>query len=176
MSMPISEEELISTIKHSSLSTLLVEGKSDMRIYLWLEKNYKRPLHLDVLSCNGRKLLLSVFNRRGEFVDKKVAFLADKDMWLFSGVPSVYKDIVFTHGYSIENDILASHTVDFLFETEEKNEFEVLCSELCKWFAFEVEEHLAGRECYLDVNVNQIIQLGCRKLNRNYLRKRRFND
>ena len=35
-----------------------------------------------------------------------VIFVADQDMWFFTGIPEKYRDtIIFTRGYSLENDL-----------------------------------------------------------------------
>jgi hypothetical protein len=96
-------EEIVSLLRHSSVPTILVEGSEDVMVYRWLKQHIK-PLKASAIQCGGREKLLSVYKRRNEFSHIKTAFLADQDMYVFLGIPSDYSDIIWTAGYSIEND------------------------------------------------------------------------
>jgi hypothetical protein len=170
---PLTETEITSLIEHSSLPIILVEGREDMSIYSWLASG-RLPGGVEILPCSGRTTLLGVFERRHEFADKSVAFVADRDMWLFSGVPTCYLDVVWTHGFSVENDVLSSSLVDRLFSASEKEEFRKLARELCIWFAQEVTEYLDGRHAVLDVHINQLIPLKSQTLDPSYSARRRY--
>ena len=74
-----------------------------------------------------------------------VAFVADKDMWLFSGIPSNYDGVIWTDGYSIENDLYAGTELENLLDAEEALEHQQTLNAIVEWFAFEVEECLAGK-------------------------------
>ena len=74
-----------------------------------------------------------------------VAFVADRDMWLFSGIPSNYDGVIWTDGYSIENDLYAGTELENLLDAEEALEHQQLLDAIVEWFAFEVEEYLEGR-------------------------------
>ncbi len=91
---------------------------------------------------------------------RKSWFLADRDMWLYSGIPSEFKEIVFTHGYSIENDVLCCTAVHRLLTADERRRFASTLKQLARWFALEVNEYLAGRAAVVDVHINQIVPLG----------------
>ena len=96
-------EELVAALRRSALPTVVVEGQEDMRIYRWVEERLGSRT-ANVLPAGGREKLFSVFRRRQEFADLPVAFVADRDMWLFSGIPPDYGEILWTQGYSVEND------------------------------------------------------------------------
>ena len=107
--MSYSVEEIISELsKPTALLKVLVEGKDDALVYRYIEGKLNDLISIDnkadVIICGGRLELIEVFESREKFKNTKVVFLADKDMWFFVGVPKDYEDIVFTDGYSIEND------------------------------------------------------------------------
>ena len=118
-------EELVAALRRSALPTVLVEGQEDIRIYRWLEARLGNRA-ANVLPTGGRENLLSIYAKRHEFADLPVAFVADKDMWLFSGVPSDYEEVIWTEGYSIENDLYTDaereNLLENLLDTEEAQE------------------------------------------------------
>jgi hypothetical protein len=138
-------EEIVSLLRHSSVPTILVEGSEDIMVYRWLKQHIK-PLKASAIQCGGREKLLSVYKRRNEFYHLKTAFLADQDMYVFLGIPSDYSDIIWTAGYSIENDIYAGSTkLDDLLDEEERDDYNQLLEKIIEWFAFEVEEYKKGK-------------------------------
>jgi len=120
-SLPTTADEMVSYLKSSSLPTILVEGRDDEMIYDWLEERFSSH-NAFVLPCGGRTVLLAVYERRGEFSNKKTAFLADRDIWLFTAIPPEYLDIVWTEGYSIENDLYAGTNLEVLLDSDEASE------------------------------------------------------
>ena len=97
-------EEIISTLQHSSLPTVITEGKDDIIVYRKLEDAFL-DINISVLAVNGRSCLLELFKRRYEIRSpNKLAFIADRDHWIFTGIPTAYKanNLFFTHGYSVE--------------------------------------------------------------------------
>lgn len=138
----LSIDEIVSAIKHSRLITILVEGKSDLEVYRWLE-SYLSDQNVDVLQCGGRSRLFDIFERRNEFSKNNVIFIADRDMWLFTSIPEKYqKEIFFTQGYSLENDVYSIGIMAKLLEADEAKSFQQVIGELSKWFAFEIEGYL----------------------------------
>ena len=175
-SLEMTPEELVQTLRRSSLPTILVEGRDDMTVYRWMEFCDSSDM-MNIMPCFGRKSLLEVFERRNEFNQISCAFVADRDMWLFTKAPDEYDEVIFTKGYSIENDLLdGSTTVISLFTQEERSEFDVLCDALAKWFAFEVEQYRRG-ECYfVDIHPNRLIPLRSTELNMRALSHRSFRE
>lgn len=159
----MTEEEIVGFLKHSSLPCVLVEGKDDMSFYSWYSGNHMPPGAF-FFPCGGRDILFSVFHRRHEYRSNKVAFLADRDMSLFSGIPAEFNEIVFTHGYSIENDVLCCTAINRLMTANERMQFDSILKELAKWFSFEVNEHLSGRIAKVDIHINQLLQPGAKTL------------
>lgn len=147
MSLPrLSIDELIATIKRSNLPTILVEGKSDASIYRWIEESIG-TFNGNIIPCGGKDVVFELYRRRNEFKESKVLFLADKDMWLFTALPGEYDDIIWTNGYSIENDLFSGgYSIERLFDKDEKKEFDKTLKSISKWFAFEVEKFIKGEQ------------------------------
>jgi hypothetical protein len=149
-------DELVATLKHSRLATVLVEGDDDLIVYRWIEEKIG-VINASVLSCNGRNNLLAVYERRSEFLHLKTVFVADKDMWIFTTIPAEYSDnIVWTTGYSIENDLYAGANIERLLNSSEKNGYNELVKNVTKWFAFEVEQYRNNLTWKIDFHPNQI--------------------
>ncbi|WLQ17478.1 DUF4435 domain-containing protein [Hahella aquimaris] len=156
------------------LPTVLVEGEDDKTVYRYIEEKFG-DLDIDILPCFGRDALLKVFKRKEEYEGSKVAFVADKDMWYFTGIPEEYKEnIIFSYGYSIENDLYVREIFEKLLEKEEKELYIGLIKELSKWFAFEVERYRNTGECLCDIHVNQVVPDF--ELNKEYLEKVGFSE
>jgi len=153
----LSENEMVSYLKKTSLPTILVEGKDDLSVYnRYLESKISSE-DVDVLPCQGRITLLKVFERREEFKYSKVVFVADQDMWFFVGIPKEYNaKIIFTNGYSLENDLYIESQFNQLLDEKEITDFYNLIKELSIWFAFEVERYIKTGLSQCDFTVYQI--------------------
>ena len=152
-------DELVAALGRSQLPTVIVEGQVDIQIYRWIEESISNR-KVDVQSAGGRNNLLLVYKRRNEFARLPVAFVADRDLWLFSGIPPDYPDIIWTEGYSIENDLYAGANLENLLNVDEVDEHRQVLEAIIEWFAFEVEEHLAGREARVATGCNRVVPLG----------------
>jgi hypothetical protein len=149
-------DELVSTLKHSSLATVLVEGDDDLIVYRWIEEKIG-VINANVLPCNGRNNLLAVYKRKNEFSHLNTVFVADKDMWVFTTIPAEYNDnIVWTTGYSIENDLYTGANIEKLFSSSQKNGYNELVKNVTKWFAFEVEQYRNNLPWKIDFHPKQI--------------------
>jgi hypothetical protein len=149
------EAEILETLKRSSLPTVVVEGTGDLRIYRWIESRLGN-LGADLLPVNGRDKLLSLYRRRTEIGALAVSWLADRDMWVFGALPDEYVGVIFTSGYSIENDVYVDAKVEDLLNKQERAEHASLLSEVIKWMAFEVEMFRDGREHRIASHINQV--------------------
>lgn len=167
-------DEIVASLKNTSLPTVLVEGRDDMTIYRWIEDRLGTQ-KANVLPCGNRDKLFAVYKRQTEFRHLKCAFLADRDMWLFDTTCSKYGSIVFTKGYSIENDVLdGSHVADLLSSSEQKA-FQDTAASLSQWFAFEVQEYRAGRPYFVHVHPDQVVPPGGTALDPSFLAKRGYS-
>jgi hypothetical protein len=137
MTMPtpkMTESEIISYLTKTSLPTILVEGEADAGIYRWLESQLG-IFSGSFLICSGRDVLLSIYRRRGTFPHGKIAWLADLDMWRYSSPPTDLAGIIFTTGYSIENDLYAGSDIESLLEPAEQSQHAQLLRVICRWCA-----------------------------------------
>lgn len=168
-------DELVSMLRRSKLPTVIVEGKDDMRIFRWMEKHIKGD-EVDVLGVGGRPNLFAVYDRKSEFEHLPVAFIADRDKELFTQLPVGYDEIIWTKGYSIENDLYAgaNPSLENLMDPMEVNEHKQLLTTIIEWFAFEVEELLAGRIPEFNRHCNEVVPLGQTEMDTDFSKQRGF--
>ena len=140
MEIHLTVEEIVQLLKRSSLTTVIVEGKDDMTIYRWMEEKIGIS-KANFLPCGGRDTLLKVFERRDEFPQIKTIFVADKDAFVYSKIPAEYSDIVWTKGYSIENDLYEGKFVEKLLSVSEDVNFKISLKNFITYYAFEVEQY-----------------------------------
>jgi|688.fasta_scaffold165203_3 hypothetical protein len=153
----LSEDEMVSHLKRTLLPTILVEGNDELSVYNRYLQDKINIEDVDILACDGRAKLLNVFKRRAEFKTAKVVFVADKDMWFFKGVPEEYDNkVIFTDGYSLENDLYIEAFFNRLLDANEARNFNDLIKELSVWFAFEVNRYQELDYVWCDFHVNQI--------------------
>ena len=155
-SLQLHVDEIVAYLKRTKLPTVLVEGTDDKSVYRNIEGKFE-GLGIDILVCGGRDALLDVYSRRSEFSTSRVIFIADKDMWYFTGIPKKYQEeIVFSNGYSLENDLYVKELFEGLLEKDEERDFRKLISELAIWFAFEVSRFKSDGRAFCDVHINRI--------------------
>lgn len=146
--------EIVSSLAHTSIPTIVVEGRDDMSILRLLEDKSG----ISVLPCGGKDCLLEVFERREQFSGLKCAFLLDRDTWIFSSVPERYREIVFTTGYSIENDVFYKSKLSKLFDNSSKAFVSEVKPLLISWWAGELDRYFDGRETRFDESIYSIIE------------------
>ena len=148
--------ELIATIERSSLVTVLVEGRDDMSIY---DSFNAFGGKVSIVQTQGRCTLLMTYIKAKEkgLLDRCV-FIADSDSWIFEGVPIGYEDVLFTTGYSIENDIVAGcRMIKNLLRDRGQSVFESGKYLLSRWFAFYLEQHIAHKPAKADVKPLELL-------------------
>ncbi len=170
-------DELVSTLRRSKLPTVVVEGRDDMQIFRWME-DLLEVHEVDVLGVGGRPNLLAVYDRKSEFGHLPVAFIADQDKELFTQLPAGYEEIIWTQGYSIENDLYAGAepSLESLMDPDETYEHKQVLDTIVKWFAFEVGEFLAGRDYKFDHHCNEIVHLGQTEMDDGFRQRRGFRS
>ena len=168
-------DELVDTLCRSKLPTVIVEGRDDMQIFRWMEDLLEVD-EIDVLGVGGRLNLFAVYNRKSEFDHLPVAFIADQDKELFTQLPSGYEEIIWTKGYSIENDLYAGAdpNLENLMDPQEAAEHAELLNTIIKWFAFEVEEFLAGRPPEFKHHCNEVVPQGQTEMDDGFRQRRGF--
>ena len=168
-------DELVSTLRRSKLPTVVVEGRDDMQIFRWMEDLLK--IHeIDVLGVGGRPNLFAVYDRRTEFAHLPIAFIADRDKELFTQLPVGYENIIWTQGYSIENDLYAGAdpSLENLMDPQEAAEHRQLLDTIIEWFAFEVEEFLDGRTPEFNHHCNEVVPQGQTEIDNGFRQRRGF--
>lgn len=149
-------DELVSYLKHSSVATLLVEGKGDEFILRAVEESLDLN-DLDILSVGGKGTLDPIYNRRNEFIGKNIVFLRDRDEYIAANIPPSMSDYVFTNGYSIENDILDEGILGQLAGGATLNDKVVMFSD---WFRYALSEYLSSGSAKISTDVSSILGPG----------------
>ena len=152
-----------------------MEGEDDAAIYRWLEQQLG-VFSGSILFCGGRDVLISIYRNRSTFPHKKVAWLADLDMWKFSAPPLDLAGIVFTTGYSIENDLYAGSDIESLLEAAERTQHSQLLKVVSRWFAFEVLEHQAGRLVEVGTHINRVVDFATMDISPTFAASRGYKE
>jgi hypothetical protein len=171
----MTESEIVSYLKKTSLPTLLVEGENDAGIYRWLE-NQLGILSGSILICSERDVLILIYRRRNTFPHGKIAWLADLDMWRYSSPPADLAGIIFTAGYSIENDLYAGSEIESLLEPAEQSQHKQLLVVVCRWFAFEILEFKSGRQYITATNINRVVDFSVMDISAEFRAFRNFTE
>lgn len=138
-------DDLINALRLSSKPNIVVEGKDDVIIYGELVDRFGK-FNVDFYPAGCKETLLRLYEEladyesKGDFRHAPVAFIADRDMWLFRGIPNQYDNIIWTEGYSIENDLYAH--VKLRDRVGNKVEYDQTIDAISMWFAYKVEEYL----------------------------------
>lgn len=178
---PLTVDEIVATLRKTSLQTVIVEGTDDVRIYRRMKED-TRLQNCDFLHCNGRNTVLGIYERRAIFAKKQVAFIADKDMWVFKGIPEIYDGVIFTEGYSIENDLYTDGKalIDALFSPKELALKVEIFENLIQWFAFEVEKWKGNNEdldfAHITLLNTEVIAENGTQFTNAFLQKRGFKE
>ncbi|MBC6427212.1 MAG: DUF4435 domain-containing protein [Ekhidna sp.] len=156
MSLDLTVDEIVETLKRSSLTTVLVEGKEDVIIYRWLEDEIGIT-NASFLPCGGRSKLLKIYKRRNEFTEISVIFVADRDTYVYINPPKKYNEMIWTNGYSIENDLYYGRNIESLLSNKEKDTFLKSLNSFIGYYAFEVQNLLDGNEYNLKKHPQEIL-------------------
>lgn len=153
-------EELIESLKRTRLKTIVVEGGDDIEILRDIES--KLSVHcgsVNFLHAGDKLSVLRIWEKKYTFPHNTVGFLADSDLWLFNSDREKYPQVVFTHGYSIENVCIKSQSVtDFAGARElTQTSWKAAISSLVDWFAAEAAFHLDGQNPIFNIGVSQIL-------------------
>ncbi len=155
----ITVDEVIALLKNTSLPTLIVEGRDDMIVYRRFEDKLAH-IGIDVLPVGGRLKVLEIFNRRHEIPKSvKIIFIADQDTWINSGIPSTFQDstLLFTDGYSIENDVYRDGELWNLLQAPDMNKYQGEINSFIDWYALALSRHLANSTHPIALHHDQVL-------------------
>ncbi len=138
----MNDDELIAAINHSKEPYIIVEGNDDVMVYRWILEEIDYDACLEPRGgCDGVKALI---NRKNEIKNPNVIFIIDKDTLVYSDkedVPFHYENVIYTEGYSIENDLYQGKKFENVhFRKEDKTIFSKLMDAFLKYYACEVEK------------------------------------
>ena len=167
--------EWVAALEHMSDPIVFVEGKDDVQICRWAAERLGIG-RMDIYPVGGRQTLLALYEKRSKYSHLSVAFVADRDLSVFCCVPQGYDDVIWTEGYSIENDIYADVNLEDLLNADEVDPHRETLESLVEWFAFEVEQHLDGCDAHINKHLDQIVPLGETKVDPNLLTSRQFRQ
>lgn len=139
---PFSVPVIISTIQRNpSTKYIVVEGVDDIVVYRCLISS-NLGKNISVLSAGGRDKVLEVFtNLKNTPGINNSIFIIDQDSWIFSGIPKDFQHprIIYTSGYSIENDIYIDKQLEALMQgTGVYSSFKDCLATYLKWFALAI--------------------------------------
>lgn len=155
-------DEIVATLKRTSLPTVLIEGKDDILVFRHLEQTYA-ALGLSVLPVGGRKAVLEVYNRKSELPSNTtIAFIADQDIWVITGIPPEYQHdkLIFTTGYSIENDVFADGNLTNYLTEAENTKFTSEVNLYVQWYALAVARHCTDPSISISVHPEHLLDKG----------------
>jgi hypothetical protein len=149
----LSTDEIIATIARSEFPSLVTEGEDDVIVLRRLEEEFA-DIGLTLIPAGGRNAVIQVFERRHTLPPDKVLFIADRDLWVISGVPAnfVSAQLVLTDGYSIENDMFRDGELLDLLGTADRAAFMIEVKVVCRWFALMASRCLVGQDAQLRVH------------------------
>jgi hypothetical protein len=134
MSVPApTADELLETIRRSNLPTLVVEGVQDVRALRHIEE--ATGLIGSILQCGGRTAALHIHDRIEDFLSIPIVFMLDRDLSVLRSVPRRSHRIVWTWGYSLENDLLSGSEIDKMFDEKDAILFNKILNSLVHWQA-----------------------------------------
>ena len=175
---PLTPDEIIATLKHSSLSTVLIEGRDDLDVFRKIEQRVG-IMGINFLPCGGKNAILAVYERKKE-LKKKVMFFADKDLWLFTAIPKKYSGIFYTKGYCIENDLYEDgcELLLNLLDKSEVTKFDEIIQTLSNWFAFEIENMKPSENLFCDITIlsTNIMDKNSTALKNTFLQERDYKE
>lgn len=158
-------EDYIAHLEHSSLPTLLTEGRVDCSVLQKLETRLS-DIDIDFLPVGGKDAVYEVMNRLSPKRQKMTAALVDMDLWVYSGIPEGKKrwNFIYTEGYSIENDLYVDSQIEDLISDTEIREFRQRIDVVSQWHSRECLKIMKGDGGNIALHpeqiFNKIVNLG----------------
>lgn len=139
-------DEIINAINHSREVVILVEGVTDVSIYRRILEDLECEGHM--MATGGCGILREIFKKKDELKNKRVIFVTDKDYLAYEDkLPEEYENdvLIFTKGYSIENDLAQGKKfADNFFEKNDRVFFQTALNEFLDYYVCEYEKYKRG--------------------------------
>lgn len=147
MDLEYTVDELVGLLKRSSDLNIVVEGKDDLFIYRWVLDEL--GVLANLCATGGCGTLRKVYLRRNEFPNAKVIFVTDKDTYVYGKVPEEYSGIIFTEGYSIENDLYYGRKLyNSFMDKKDRQLFDKALEQFLLYYVSEIDKMIAGNNDY----------------------------
>lgn len=127
-------DEIYETLKRTSLPTVLVEGVDDIYFYRRVEEELS-DIGVDMLPVGNKDGVLRLYERiLSNPISAPVAYVVDKDDWVYFGIPENRSEIITTNGYSVENDLYCDGDLISLLTISEKEKFHKDMGLFLRWY------------------------------------------
>ncbi|UOR09353.1 hypothetical protein LCM18_02130 [Qipengyuania flava] len=149
-------EELVAALERSALPSLITEGKTDYK----LMREFALRSGADCVPAGNKAGVLQLIQNERISSLSKIAFLVDRDLWLFEGVPDIYngdRRAIITNGYSIENDLLRDARVEDFLNVDERSRYLDDIESVSSWFAAGVEERRRNPAYEFENRISKIL-------------------
>lgn len=155
--MDISVAEYVEILKRSSLPTIVVEGVDDIVVYRYFEDRLS-AWGVSLMPVGGRGAAIDIFKRREELSHLALAFVVDRDSFVHTGVPDDLNSeiLIFTDGYSIENDVFRDGELFGLLRADERDGFLQELTQFLEWYALAMSRRLSGMDCPIATHPDRV--------------------
>lgn len=135
-------DEIYETLKRTSLPTVLVEGVDDIYFYRRVEEELS-DIGVDMLPVGNKDGVLKLYERiRLNPISAPVAYVVDKDDWVYFGIPGHCDGIITTNGYSVENDLYSDGDLISLLTVPEKEKFHSDMGLFLRWYTLSLVRNI----------------------------------
>ncbi|WP_308538763.1 DUF4435 domain-containing protein [uncultured Pantoea sp.] len=139
-------DELYALLKNTTIPTILVEGKDDIVFYRRIENDLE-DIGIDMLPAGNKWTVLELRERiKSEPINAPIAFVVDKDLWVYFGCNEDLSDVITTDGYSIENDIFIDGEILNLMSNDEIDRFNEELRKFLHWYALTLARSQKGMD------------------------------
>ena len=190
---PRTPDVIFALVKNSTKLNIVVEGPTDHNIYKTLIESLG-IWDVDYYEAGGRDGVFAVYrlikNYNEENLLDRVAFIVDQDSWVFLGLETIKElpkeysdiyidDIIWTDGYSIENDLYVCGKLSKFVDYKHKEDYDKTLDSICAWYAFEILKNQEEDNLPIDKHLEEIIPKNCNTLKPEFLdelKKRGFDS
>lgn len=161
MTNPTSAADAIALLQRTSLPTVITEGSDDYRIMRKIEKRLS-DLGVDFMPLGGKDMVLEVWEGLPQSRSASVIAFVDLDAWIYTEIPPEYRgeNLIYTCGYSIENDLFIDSDIRNLLEGHEEADFQSDLDAVCADHARQVNQLISGAPYSLSRHIHVVLGEG----------------